>query len=130
MPLELPGVFPKVYTCRAVISSSLGRLEVPLPDLSFTSAPDSGQTFNVGDRVEVYCDHDNSDEDRVRDWLAGVVVQADTKMVAVQFQENVYLTDGWMVPDHVLWCPQDSANLRFYKKHRARSKPKTKSGRK
>jgi hypothetical protein len=42
----------------------------------------------------------------------GTVVQVDPKMVAVQFQENVYLTDGWMVPDHVLWCPKGSANIR------------------
>jgi hypothetical protein len=33
-------------------------------------------------------------------------------MVAVQFRTNVFLTDGWMVPDHILWCPQHSANLR------------------
>ncbi len=50
------------------------------------------------------CDH-NRDGERVRDWLQGVVVQADHKMVAVQFVEDVYLTDGWMVPDRVLWCP-------------------------
>jgi hypothetical protein len=46
----------------------------------------------------VYCDHDRNGE-RVRDWLEGVVVQVDAKMIAVQFKDNVYLTDGWMVPD-------------------------------
>lgn len=50
----------------------------------------------------------------------GVVVQADAKMVAVQFQENVYLTDGWMVPDHVLWCPQKSSNIRYHQARRRR----------
>ena len=55
--------------------------------------------------VEVMCDHEKGG-DRVRDWLVGTVVQVDPKMIAVQFQENVYLTDGWMVPDHVLWCPK------------------------
>ena len=44
--------------------------------------------------VEVYCDHDNEDGDRIRGWLTGVVVQVDPKIVAVQFEENVYLTDG------------------------------------
>lgn len=99
-----------------------------MADLSFTSAPDSGQKYNVGDKVEVYCDHDNSEGERVRDWLQGVVVQADAKMVAVQFQENVYLTDGWMVPDHVLWSTQESSNIRFLKRRRARPRPKSKSG--
>ena len=65
----------------------------------------------MGDLVEVLCDHERSGE-RVRDWLVGTVVQVDPKMVAVQFQENVYLTDGWMVPDHILWYPVNSAHLR------------------
>ena len=67
--------------------------------------------FKVGDRVEVLCDH-NQGEQRVHDWLQGVVVQADYKMVAVQFNEDVYLTDGWMVPDRVLWSQQRSDKLR------------------
>jgi hypothetical protein len=75
------------------------------PDLA------SRDPFEVGDVVDVYCDHER-DDDRVRDWLQGVVVQADRKMVAVQFTEDVYLTDGWMVPDRVLWCRQDSEVIR------------------
>jgi hypothetical protein len=67
--------------------------------------------FKVGDRVEVLCDH-NQDEQRVHDWLQGVVVQADYKMVAVQFNQDVYLTDGWMVPDRVLWSQQRSDKIR------------------
>jgi hypothetical protein len=82
-----------------------------MPGLYFTSAPKMDEVYQVGDRIEVFCDHDH-DGDRVRDWLEGVVVQVDPKMLAVQFQHNVYLTDGWMVPDHVLWCPKDSANIR------------------
>ena len=70
------------------------------------------EELRVGDPVEVFCDHDNEDGDRIRDWLKGVVVQIDPKIVAVQLTENVYLTDGWMVPDHVLWCPKNSSNLR------------------
>jgi len=50
--------------------------------------------------------------------LEGVIVQVDPKMVAVQFRENVYLTNGWMVPDHVLWCPKDSAHIRRRKRKR------------
>ncbi|HJS30152.1 MAG TPA: hypothetical protein VJ768_11050 [Anaerolineales bacterium] len=99
-----------------------------MADLSFTSAPDTEQTYNVGDRVEVLCDHNNRQGERVRDWLPGVVVQADSKMVAVQFQEDVYLTDGWMVPDHVLWCPQESSNIRFLKKRKTQPRPSSRSG--
>jgi hypothetical protein len=49
-------------------------------------------------------------------------------MVAVQFQEDVYLTDGWMVPDHVLWCPQESSNIRFLKKRKTQPRPSSRSG--
>jgi hypothetical protein len=73
--------------------------------------------YKVGDRVEVYCDHEEKEE-RVRGWLDGVVVQADIKMIAIQFQIKVYLTDGWMVPDHVLWCLRDSHSIRFAKSAR------------
>jgi hypothetical protein len=82
-----------------------------LSSLFFSAPPDRNEAYHVGDHVEVLCDHDY-DGDRVRDWLMGTVVQVDPKMIAVQFQENVYLTDGWMVPDHVLWCPKNSANIR------------------
>ena len=91
-----------------------------MAELHFTSAPDLQEAYQVGDRVEVFCDHDRTSE-RVRDWLEGVVVQVDPKMIAVQFQESVYLTDGWMVPDHVLWCPKNSPHIRASRrKQRAR----------
>lgn len=77
--------------------------------------------FNVGDYVEVLCDH-NRDDERVRDWLPGTVVQADRKMVAVQFLQDVYLTGGWMVPDRVLWLQQKSSNIRRSKRRRTRRK--------
>ena len=95
-----------------------------MAELHFTSAPDLQEAYQVGDRVEVFCDHDHSSE-RVRDWLEGVVVQVDPKMSAVQFQESVYLTDGWMVPDHVLWCPKNSNNIRASRK-RQRSRKSSK----
>ncbi len=88
-----------------------------MPSLYFTSVPDREETYKVGDRVEVFCDHDKNGE-RVRGWLVGTVVQVDPKMIAIQFRENVYLTDGWMVPDHVLWCPKDSRNLRKISRRR------------
>jgi hypothetical protein len=72
------------------------------------------------------CDHEQHGG-RVRDWLEGTIVQVDPKMIAIQFQENVYLTDGWMVPDHVLWCPKDSSNMRHPVRKR-RKVVKSKSG--
>ncbi|HEX9028030.1 MAG TPA: hypothetical protein VF823_02570 [Anaerolineales bacterium] len=93
-----------------------------MPGLYFTTAPNRDEAFQVGDHVEVFCDHDRGGE-RVRDWLEGTVVQVDPKMLAVQFQENVYLTDGWMVPDHVLWCPKDSNNIRPALRKRRRARP-------
>jgi hypothetical protein len=95
-----------------------------MAELHFTSAPSLEEAYQVGDPVDVFCDHDRNNE-RIRDWLEGVVVQVDPKMIAVQFQENVYLTDGWMVPDHVLWCPKTSKAIRHaQRKARARIKIK------
>jgi hypothetical protein len=79
---------------------------------SFMRAPDTALSFDVGDVVEVFCDHEKN-SNRVRGWLKGVVVQIEnSKMVAVQFRSNVYLTDGWMVPDHILWYPLTSDQIR------------------
>ncbi len=95
-----------------------------MPNLYFTSGPDQEEKFQVGDRIEVFCDHE-IEGDRIRDWLEGTVVQVDAKMLAVQFQEKVYLTDGWMVPDHVLWCRKDSTNIRNIVKRRRKPRPRT-----
>ena len=91
-----------------------------MANVSFTSAPDWEDEYKVGDIVEVNCDHENDKGERVRGWLKGVVVQVDPKIVAVQFEDNVYLTDGWMVPDHVLWYPNKSPNMRFSRKKKRR----------
>lgn len=78
---------------------------------AFMKAPGLEHAFDVGDTVEVYCDHEKSRE-RIRGWIKGIVVQVDNKMVAVQFRSNVYLTDGWMVPDRILWYPLTSEHIR------------------
>ncbi|MCI0521653.1 MAG: hypothetical protein L0Z70_15520 [Chloroflexi bacterium] len=93
-----------------------------MAELHFRTAPDTTEAYQVGDQVEVLCDHEKGG-DRVRDWLVGTVVQVDNKMIAIQFQENVYLTDGWMVPDHVLWCPKNSSNMRAARR-RKRVRPR------
>ena len=83
-----------------------------MTELSFVKAPEIENSYKVGDKVEVYCDHENEKGDRVSDWQGGVVVQVDPKTVAIQFRETVYLTNGWMIPDHVLWCPPNSEKIR------------------
>lgn len=82
-----------------------------MSQISFMRNPDTDSEYEVGNKVEVYCDHEKN-EDRVRGWLKGIVVQVDNKMVAVQFRTNVYLTDGWMVPDRILWYPVTSEHIR------------------
>ncbi len=77
----------------------------------FMRSPGIEHAFEVGDTVEVFCDHEKNSE-RLRGWLKGIVVQVDNKMVAVQFRTNVYLTDGWMVPDRILWYPLTSEHIR------------------
>ena len=96
-------------------------MPVFMTSIPFSSPPDDDRDYQVGDVVEVFCDHDE-DTERVRNWLEGVVVQVDPKMVAVQFHDNVYLTNGWMVPDHVLWCPKESLNIRRLKKRTRRTR--------
>ena len=79
--------------------------------LSYMRDPVDEHSFDVGETVEVYCDHEK-DKDRTRGWLKGMIVQIDNKMIAVQFRSNVFLTDGWMVPDRILWYPVNSEHIR------------------
>lgn len=74
--------------------------------------PTEKKSYGVGDVVEIFCDHNNEEGNRIRDWLQGVIVQTDEKLVAVQFNQDVYLTDGWMVPDRVLWTQHISDTIR------------------
>ena len=79
--------------------------------ISYMRPPGIEHAFDVGDTVEVFCDHEKNSE-RVRGWVKGIVVQVDNKMAAVQFRSNVFLTDGWMVPDRILWYPVTSEQIR------------------
>jgi hypothetical protein len=81
------------------------------PSFAYMRAPGAEHVFEVGDTVEVFCDHEKNNE-RIRGWIKGIVVQVDNKMVAVQFRSNVFLTDGWMVPDRILWYPLTSDQIR------------------
>ncbi len=74
--------------------------------------------YSIGDIVEVFCDHKKSGR-RVRDWVEGVVVHADERMTAIQFRVDVYLTDGWMVPDRILWFNKGTEKIRILRKNRA-----------
>jgi len=78
---------------------------------AYMKEPGAEHAFEVGNTVEVFCDHEKNSE-RIRGWVRGIVVQVDNKMVAVQFRLNVFLTDGWMVPDRILWYPLTSDQIR------------------
>jgi hypothetical protein len=82
-----------------------------IPQFNYMKAPGPDTGFDVGDTVEVFCDHERNSE-RTRGWIKGVVVQVDNKLVAVQFRSNVFLTDGWMVPDRILWYSLTSDQIR------------------
>jgi hypothetical protein len=82
-----------------------------VPTFNYMRAPGADSGFDVGDTVEVFCDHEQ-DSERVRGWVKGTVVQVDNKLVAVQFRSNVFLTDGWMVPDRILWYSVGSDQIR------------------
>ncbi len=91
--------------------------------ISYMRAPVTECLFEVGDAVEVYCDHEKNGE-RVRGWVKGIVVQVDNKLVAVQFRSNVFLTDGWMVPDRILWYPINSEHIRLASSKKSAKKQK------
>ena len=76
--------------------------------------------YSIGDIVEVFCDHKKGGR-RVRDWVEGVVVHADDRMTAIQFRVDVYLTDGWMVPDRILWFNKGTEKIRILRKSRITS---------
>ncbi len=91
---------------------------------NFMRPPDDEQVYEIGDRVEVNCDHEDKDGQRIRGWVRGTVVQIENKLVAVQFKDKIYLTDGWMIPDHILWFPFDSENVRPWVSPQSRARKK------
>jgi hypothetical protein len=110
--VESPRVVHRISAPRASSNGDAPRAKGPrVPQFSYMRAPGTEHDFQVGDTVEVYCDHEKN-KDRVRGWIRGIVVQVDNKMVAVQFRSNVFLTDGWMVPDRILWYPLTSEHIR------------------
>jgi hypothetical protein len=67
--------------------------------------------FEVGQPVEMRC-YFVRDGQIVRDWLPGVVVQVEARMLAVKFDVEVFSNNGWRIPDRTLWCTHGSPNLR------------------
>ena len=114
-PLEVTRSINLTTQIRRTISAPQEKRRAGTPgtgnQFAFMKAPRPDYAFEVGDIVEVFCDHEKGRE-RVRGWIKGIVVQVDNKMVAVQFRSNVFLTDGWMVPDRILWYPLNSENIR------------------
>jgi hypothetical protein len=109
---ESPRVVNRISPPRVLSNGDSPRTKGPrVPQFAYMRAPGGEHDFQVGDTVEVYCDHEKN-KDRVRGWIRGIVVQVDNKMVAVQFRSNVFLTDGWMVPDRILWYPLNSEHIR------------------
>lgn len=109
---DSPRVVNRISPPRALSNGDGPKSKGPrVPQFTYMRAPGTEHDFQVGDTVEVYCDHEKN-KDRVRGWIRGIVVQVDNKMVAVQFRSNVFLTDGWMVPDRILWYPLNSEHIR------------------
>lgn len=109
--VEKPRVVNRISPPRILTNGDAMRPKSRTPQFAYMRAPGGEHDFQVGDTVEVYCDHEKN-KDRVRGWIRGIVVQVDNKMVAVQFRSNVFLTDGWMVPDRILWYPLNSEHIR------------------
>lgn len=69
------------------------------------------EKFSIGEEVEVYCQHVVNGEVKTG-WLAGKVVAADYRMAAIQFEAEVFSSNGWPIPERTLWCAHGSRNLR------------------
>jgi len=111
-PLVRPKTKVKVKPSYTPLTSEERRLlRTAPPQFTYMKAPVAEHEFQVGDTVDVFCDHEKGGE-RIRGWIRGIVVQVDNKLVAVQFRSNVFLTDGWMVPDRILWYPLTSDQIR------------------
>ena len=67
--------------------------------------------FEVGEAVEMRCRHRREGQ-LALDWLGGVVVAADYRMLGVRFDTAVYANTGHPIPDRTLWCTHGSPNLR------------------
>jgi hypothetical protein len=104
-------VVNKIHSHSSLAEDRKSTKGLRLPQYNYMKPPGVMHDFQVGDAVEVYCDHEKN-RDRVRGWIRGIVVQVDNKLVAVQFRSNVFLTDGWMVPDRILWYPLASEHMR------------------
>ena len=110
-----PAVMSKAAIVKRIINPLAQRRPIKRSQranqFAYMKAPGVEHDFEVTDTVEVFCDHEKNRE-RIRGWVKGIVVQVDHKMAAVQFRSNVYLTDGWMVPDRILWYPVNSEHIR------------------
>jgi hypothetical protein len=71
----------------------------------------SREKFATGERVEMRCNHIRAGMP-VNDWLPGLVVQTDHRMLAVKFETTVFTSNGLPAPERVLWCTHGSPNLR------------------
>ena len=108
---RVPHVTRVATTSAAVAQQRQAVRMARATQFNYMKAPGVSDAFDVGDTVEVFCDHERNSE-RVRGWIKGIVVQVDNKLVAVQFRSNVFLTDGWMVPDRILWYSLTSDQIR------------------
>jgi hypothetical protein len=69
------------------------------------------EKFSIGDTAEVKCAHLVNGK-MVEGWLTGIVVDADYRMAAIQFDTDVYASNGWRIPERILWCAHGSPNIR------------------
>jgi hypothetical protein len=113
--VKVKSVIAKAAVVKRIINPMVPRRPIKRSQranqFTYMKAPGIEHDFEVSDTVEVFCDHEKNRE-RIRGWVKGIVVQVDHKMAAVQFRSNVYLTDGWMVPDRILWYPVNSEHIR------------------
>lgn len=61
--------------------------------------------------MEVCCHHRQGGQIQ-HGWVAGEVVQVDQRMAAIRFDVDVYSSNGWLMPERILWCAHGSPNLR------------------
>ena len=77
----------------------------------FMRDPEPDIFYDVGDSVEVFCDHEKG-SDRIRGGCEELWSRLIKKWSQFNLIQTYFLTDGWMVPDHILWFPHTSLHIR------------------
>ena len=111
-PFARPKTKVKVKPQYTPLTSEERRiLRTAQPQFTYMNAPAAEHEFQVGDTVEVFCDHEKNGE-RVAAGSKASWCKWITNWWPCNSVRMFFSTDGWMVPDRILWYPLMSDQIR------------------